>query len=118
MRKQRIELVVEAVHFLMKIVIVFFCSFNPLLELHLTSSQDVLFVPGFILLVHHVDQHELIVAICHSQPLDCKCLLISVVYHLLQLLLSRISRAVTSANSALNLSASVGSGRGSRGASW
>jgi hypothetical protein len=91
MRKQRIELVVEAVHFLMKIVIVFFCSFNPLLKLHLTSSQDVLFVPGFIPLVHHVDQHALTVVICHSQPLDRKCLLISIMYHLLQLLLSRIS---------------------------
>jgi hypothetical protein len=55
MRKQRIELVVEAMHFLMKIVIVFFCSFNSLLKLHLTSSQDVHFVPGFIPLVHHVD---------------------------------------------------------------
>jgi hypothetical protein len=48
-------------------------------------------MPGFILLVHHVDQHALIVVICHSQPLDRKCLLISVIYHLLQLLLSRIS---------------------------
>jgi hypothetical protein len=91
MRKQRIELVVEAVHFLMKIVIVFFCSFYLLLKLHLTSSQDVLFVPGFILLIHHMDQHALTVAICHSQPLDHKCLLISVMHHLLQLLLDRIS---------------------------
>jgi hypothetical protein len=55
------------------------------------SSQDVLFVPGFIPLVHHVDQHALTIAMSHSQPLDCKCLLISVMYHLLQLLLSRIS---------------------------
>jgi hypothetical protein len=90
MRKQMIELVVEAVHFLMKIVIVLFCSFNPLLKLHLTSSQDILFMPGFIPLIHHVDQHALTVVICHSQPLDRKCLLISVMYHLLQLLLNRI----------------------------
>jgi hypothetical protein len=90
MRKQRIELVVEAVHFLMKIVIVFFCNFNLLLKLHLMSSQDVLFVLGFIPLIHHVDQHALTVAICHSQPLDRKCLLISIMYHLLQLLLNCI----------------------------
>jgi hypothetical protein len=67
----------------MKIVIVFLCSFNPLLKLHLTSSHGVLFMPGFILLVHHVDQHALTVAIRHSQPLDRKCPLISVMYHLL-----------------------------------
>jgi hypothetical protein len=75
----------------MKIVIVFFCSFYSLLKLHLMSSQDVLFVPGFIPLVYHVDQHALTVAIRHSQPLDRKCLLISIMYHLLQLLLSCIS---------------------------
>jgi hypothetical protein len=40
-------------------------------------------VPGFIPLVHHVGQHALTVTIRHSQPLDRKCLLISVMYHLL-----------------------------------
>jgi hypothetical protein len=48
-------------------------------------------MPGFFLLVHHMDQHALTVAICHSQPLDRKCLLVSILYHLLQLLLDRIS---------------------------
>jgi hypothetical protein len=86
LRQQRIELVVQAVHFFMKIVIVFFSVLQLLLELKLTSSQNILLMPGFIPLVHDADQHALTVAICYCQPLDCKCFLITVTDHLLQLL--------------------------------
>jgi hypothetical protein len=53
-------------NFLMEIVIVCFCSCQLLLKLNLPSPQDVLFVPGFILLIHHVNQHTLTVAVSNS----------------------------------------------------
>jgi hypothetical protein len=67
----------------MKIVIVFFSILQLLLELKLTSSQNVLLVPGFIPLIHDMDQHALIVVICYCQSLDCKCFLVTITDHLL-----------------------------------
>jgi hypothetical protein len=72
--------------FLMEVVIVLFYSCQLLLKLNLPSPQDIFFVPGFIPLIHHMNQHMLIVAVSNSQPLNLKCLLIPFLRDLLQTL--------------------------------
>jgi hypothetical protein len=74
-------------NFLMEVVIVLFCNNQLLLKLNLSSPQDILFVPGFISLIHHVNQHTLIVAVGNSQLLNFKHLLIPFSRNLLQTLL-------------------------------
>jgi hypothetical protein len=55
-------------------------------DINLPSPQDILFVPGFIPLIHYVNQHTLIVAVSNSQPLNLKCLLVPFPHNLLQTL--------------------------------
>jgi hypothetical protein len=57
-------------NFLMEVVIVCFCNYQLLLKLNLMSPQDIIFVPSFIPLIHHVNQHTLIVAASDRQPLN------------------------------------------------
>jgi hypothetical protein len=74
-------------NFLMEVVVVLFCSCQLLLKLNLPSPQDILFVPGFIPLIHHVNQHTLTVAVSNSQLLNLKYLLVPFPRNLLQTLL-------------------------------
>ena len=102
----------------MEMVIVLFCSCQLLLQLNLSRSQRILFVLGFIPLVQHMNQHALTVAVSNCQPLNLQSFLIPFVCYLLQTLLSHTPLSSHPGQSALSLSASVGSGRGSRGANW
>jgi hypothetical protein len=77
-------------NFLMEVVIVRFCNCQLLLKLNLMSPQDILFMPGFIPLIHHVNQHTLTVAMSNREPLNLECLLIPFLRHLLQTLLDCI----------------------------
>jgi hypothetical protein len=77
-------------NFFMEVVVVLFCSWQLLLKLNLSSPQDVLFMPGFILLIQHVNQHTLTVAVSNSQLLNLKRLLIPFPRNLLQTLLDYI----------------------------
>jgi hypothetical protein len=74
----------------MKVVVVLFYSCQLLLKLNLLSPQDILFVPSFIPLIQHVNQHMLIVEVSNSQPLNLKHLLIPFPRNLLQMLLNGI----------------------------
>jgi hypothetical protein len=79
----RMELIVPQMNFLMEVVIVRFCNCQLLLKLNLSSPQDILFVPSFIPLIHHVNQHTLTVVVSDRQPLNLECLLIPFPCHLL-----------------------------------
>jgi hypothetical protein len=70
----------------MEVVVVLFYNYQLLLQLHLPSPQDILFVLGFIPLIHHVNQHTLTVVVRNSQLLNLKCFLVPFLCNLLQTL--------------------------------
>jgi hypothetical protein len=61
------------------------------LKLNLPSPQDILFVPDFIPLIQHVNQHVLTITMGNRQPLNLKRFLVSFLHNLLQTLLDCIS---------------------------
>jgi hypothetical protein len=61
-----VKLIVQLMHVLMQVVIVGLYIYNMLLELNLSSPQDIFHVPGFIPLVKHMNQHALIVSMDNS----------------------------------------------------
>jgi hypothetical protein len=77
-------------NFLMEVVVVLFYRYQLLLKLNLPSPQDILFVLGFIPLIHHMNQHTLTIAMSNNQPLNFENLLISFLRNLLQTLLDCI----------------------------
>jgi hypothetical protein len=54
----------------MQVVVVFFGIGQLLLQLNLSSSQNVFFRPSFIPLMEHMDQHALTVPISGSESLN------------------------------------------------
>jgi hypothetical protein len=56
-------------HLLMQVVIVVLCISQLVLELNLSSPQDILLVLGFIPLMQHMDKHVLTVPMCKVQAL-------------------------------------------------
>jgi hypothetical protein len=62
-RNKRVELIMQLVHLLMQVVVVLFGIGQLLLQLNLSSSQNVFFKPGFICLMEHMDQHALTVLV-------------------------------------------------------
>jgi hypothetical protein len=59
----------QLMHLLMQVVIVVLCISQLLLELNLSSPQDILLMPGFIPLMQHMDKHALTVPVRMGQAL-------------------------------------------------
>jgi hypothetical protein len=75
----------------MEVVVVLFCSYQLLLQLNLSSPQNILFILGFIPLIQYMNQHTFTVVVSNYQPLYLQRLLILFLRHLPQTLLDRIS---------------------------
>jgi hypothetical protein len=61
---------VQLVHLLMQVIVVLFGIGQLLLQLNLSTSQNVFFRSSFIPLMEHMDQHALTIPVCCSQPLN------------------------------------------------
>jgi hypothetical protein len=60
----------QLMHLLMQVVVVFFGIGQLLLQLNLSTSQNIFFRLGFIPLMEHMDQHALTIPISGSQSLN------------------------------------------------